>query len=62
MNNGTTTETQTVTTKNTYTVVKGDTLYGIAKKCKMTIKELLAANPQIKNRDKIKVGQVINVK
>ena len=62
VNNGTNTETPAVTTSNTYTVVKGDTLYGIAKKCKMTIKELLAANPQIKNQNKINVGQVINVK
>lgn len=62
VNNGTSTETPAVTTSNTYTVVKGDTLYGIAKKCKMTIKELLAANPQIKNQNKINVGQVINVK
>jgi LysM repeat protein len=48
-------------TGTTYTVVKGDTLSAIAKKYGITLQELLKANPQIKNQNLIKVGQVINI-
>jgi LysM repeat protein len=48
-------------TGTTYTVVKGDTLSSIAKKYGITLQELLKANPQIKNQNLIKVGQVINI-
>lgn len=44
-----------------YTVVKGDTLSAIAKKYGISLQELLAANPNIKNANLIKVGQVINI-
>jgi LysM repeat protein len=43
----------------TYTVAKGDTLTKIANKFKVTVAQILAANPTIKNADSITVGQVI---
>lgn len=44
-----------------YTVVKGDMLWKIAKKFNLTLDQLLALNPQIKNRNLIYVGQKIVV-
>lgn len=44
-----------------YTVKKGDTLTAIAKAYGTTVKALLEANPQIKNPNLIKVGQVIKI-
>lgn len=44
-----------------YSVVKGDMLWKIAKKFSLTLDQLLALNPQIKNRNLIKVGQKIVV-
>ena len=46
---------------NSYTVVKGDTLNGIAKKFNTTLAEILKVNPQITNPNIIYVGQVINL-
>ena len=46
----------------THVVVKGDVMWQIAMTHKMTLKQLLALNPQIKNADLIEVGQVIIVK
>lgn len=47
-------------TPQTYTIKKGDTLNKIAKRYKLTLDELLAANKDtIKDANKIKVGQVI---
>ncbi|MFY4775917.1 SafA/ExsA family spore coat assembly protein [Metabacillus sp. RGM 3146] len=46
---------------NTYTVVKGDTLWKIAAKTKTGVSELIKANPQIKNPDKITTGQKITI-
>ncbi|MFI5227112.1 MAG: LysM peptidoglycan-binding domain-containing protein [Candidatus Limnocylindrales bacterium] len=43
----------------TYTVKAGDNLGKIAKKFGLTQKEILAANPKIKNANLISVGQVI---
>ena len=43
----------------TYTVKKGDTLSGIASAKGTTVNALLALNPDITNRDRIYVGQVI---
>jgi hypothetical protein len=43
----------------TYTVVRGDTLTKIAKKFGVTVEQILAANPQIKNPNNINVGDVI---
>lgn len=44
-----------------YTVVKGDTLGKIARRNNMTLSQLLALNPQIKNPNFIRVGQKIVV-
>lgn len=44
-----------------YVVKKGDSLGKIAKANKMSLKDLLAKNPDIKNPDKISVGQKISV-
>lgn len=44
-----------------YTVKKGDTLSAIAKRYGTTVEALLKANPQIKNANLIKVGEVINI-
>ena len=46
-------------TPNTYIVKKNDTLGAIARANKMTLDELLAKNPQIKDRNKISIGQKI---
>ena len=45
----------------TYTVKTGDTLGKIAKRNGLTLEQLLKANPQIKNPDKIKVGDAVNL-
>lgn len=45
----------------TYKVKKGDTLSKIAKAHKVTLKKLIAANPQIKNPDLIHPGDIINI-
>ena len=48
-------------TEKTYKVKKGDTLSKIAKAHKVTLKKLIAANPQIKNPDLIHPGDLINI-
>lgn len=45
----------------TYKVKKGDTLSKIAKAHKVTLKKLIAANPQIKNPDLIHPGDIITI-
>jgi putative chitinase len=45
----------------TYKIVKGDTLGKIAKARWVTLAKLLAANPEIKDANKIKVGQVVRI-
>ena len=44
-----------------YVVKTGDTLSSIAAKYKMTLPDLLAYNPQIKDPNKIKVGDQITI-
>lgn len=45
----------------TYTVVKGDTMWGIARKNGVSLSDLISANPQIKNLALITPGQIINI-
>ena len=45
----------------TYTVKSGDTLGKIANRNGVTVPQLLSANPQITDPNKIKVGDVLNV-
>ncbi len=45
-----------------YTVISGDTLSGIAARHGVSLKTLVAANPQIADANKIYPGQVINLK
>lgn len=46
---------------NRYVVRAGDTLSAIAARQGMALRELLAANPQIKNPNLIRVGQLLNL-
>ncbi|MEW6650512.1 MAG: LysM peptidoglycan-binding domain-containing protein [Chloroflexota bacterium] len=46
---------------STYTVQRGDHLAKIARLCSVTVSDLLAANPNIKNRNLIYPGQVIKI-
>jgi LysM repeat protein len=43
----------------TYTVLPGDTLTSIARRCETTVQAILQANPQIVNPNRIFVGQRI---
>src|SRR5690349_13230950 len=45
----------------TYKIQPGDTLSKIAKRNGISLAQLLKANPQITNPDRIKVGQVVNL-
>ena len=45
----------------TYTIKSGDTLSGIAKRHNTSVNILLVLNPSIKNKNVIRVGQVINL-
>jgi nucleoid-associated protein YgaU len=45
--------------QTTYTIRQGDTLSTIAKRFKITVEELLAANKQIKDPNKIAIGDVL---
>ncbi len=49
------------TSKGTYTVMPGDTMWHIATKHKMGLNDLMAANPQITNSAFIVPGQIINI-
>lgn len=44
-----------------YKIKKGDTLYAIARRNGISLDILLAANPQIKNPNTLKIGQVIYI-
>lgn len=45
--------------KSAYSVVRGDTLWGIADRFGVTLTALLRANPQIKNPNYIVTGQQV---
>lgn len=47
--------------KKDVTVRSGDTLSQIAKKYSTSVRQMMAANPGIKNADKIRVGQVLKL-
>ena len=47
--------------KKRYRVKKGDTLSEIAMEHGVTVRDLMRANPSIKDKDKIKAGQVIKI-
>lgn len=49
------------TPKTSYTVKPGDTLSQISQKLGKSVSGLMANNPQIKNADKIRVGDKINI-
>ena len=43
-------------------VVKtGDTLYALSRRCGVTVRALLAANPSVTNPDRIYIGQTLNI-
>ena len=48
-------------TAQVYVVKQGDTMLKIAKKFGLSVEELLAANKQIKNADKIAIGDELNI-
>jgi nucleoid-associated protein YgaU len=48
-------------TPTVYVVAKGDTMSGIAKRFGVTIDQILAANPQVKNPDKITIGDALTI-
>lgn len=45
-----------------YTVVKGDTLSAIAAKYRLPLARLVALNPEIRDINKLKIGQRIRLK
>lgn len=51
----------TVSAAETYTVVKGDSMWKIAVKYEVGLSEIKAANPQIKNPDLIYPDQILNI-
>ena len=50
-----------VSADESYTVVKGDSMWKIAVKYEVGLSEIKSANPQIKNPDLIYPGQVLNI-
>tara|TARA_B110000495_G_scaffold202793_1_gene223984 strand:- start:118 stop:1149 length:1032 start_codon:yes stop_codon:yes gene_type:complete len=44
-----------------YKIVKGDTLWGIARKNNVTLKSILSSNPNLSNNSRLKIGQEIMI-
>lgn len=55
----TNTTTNTISTNDSYTVLQGETLYGISKKLNVSQEDILKWNPEVK--DGIKQGQVLKI-
>lgn len=51
----------TFAAESTYTVQSGDTMAKIARANGITVQELKNANPNIKNINKIRIGQILNI-
>ena len=49
------------TAARSYTVKRGDTLWGIARRYGVTLRSLIAANPQIKNPNLIYPGNEVRI-
>ena len=47
--------------RETYTVRRGETLWGIAKSCGVELTDLIAANPQIRNPNLIYPGDEVKL-
>jgi LysM repeat protein len=48
-------------TPQVHIVAKGETMSAIAKKYGLTVDEIMAANPQIKNQNRIDIGDEITI-
>jgi LysM repeat protein len=46
---------------DTYTVISGDTVFGIAEKCGVDAQAIIDANPQVENPASLSVGDVLNM-
>lgn len=61
MENGTGASSGSGTSGSVYTVKRGDTLWGIARRYSVTLNSLIAANPQIKNPNLIYPGNEVRI-
>jgi len=46
---------------DTYTVISGDTVFGIAEKCGLDAQAIIDVNPQVENPASLSVGDVLNM-
>lgn len=60
-NNSTQTNTSTTPSYKTYTIQKGDTLTAIAKKYGVSVSDLMTANTNIKDKNKIYTGNTLRI-